>query len=451
MQSIILADRSGEEIYPFNQEYAVATLPIAGKPIIQHVVENCQSCNVDEIFIVLDKDDDKVQNILGTGRRWSVKIHYLYKKGGQSYQSILAQLGNKISFPIVAMRGDVVQKHWLQLANGPKLDETSIAGDIKTGVVSLMSCSTELEHLSWPAMLPIMQQLDCPEAALNYYPIHTLENYHSAAMLAVKGMNNNLNQIGEPIHDSIRLGKLSEFTPRCLIDGRVQIDDYSHIANTSELSGNVYIGKHCIIDKNVSLKNSVVLDNSFIGGGIEIENAIVSEHFFYRVDLKCELQFSDKAFLCSTQIEPKSTLQQVVGILLLCLTLPLVLLAWATSAKTEKHAANRVNNKRNWKETCLLILDVAKGNIQLFGVDPAHHSDNDIWGNQFNRLPKGLLSFAQIQKATALTDTDYELMEIYNATLSWYQSEKWSALMSYCHQRITHTWSSIKRSGVKVS
>jgi NDP-sugar pyrophosphorylase family protein len=446
MQSIILADRSGEEIYPFNQEYAVATLPVAGKAIIQHVVENCQSCNVDEIFIVLDKDDDKVQKVLGTGRRWSVNIHYIYKKHGQSYRSVLAQLGKKISFPIVAMRGDVVQKHWLQLEDGPKLDCATIPGDIKTGVVSLMSKDTELEHLNWSAMLPTMQQLDTPEAALNYYPIHTLENYHRAVMHAVKGMNNNLNQIGDPIHDSIRLGKLCEFTPRCLIDGRAQIDDYSHVDSTSELSGNIYIGKHCIIDKNVSLKNSVVLDNSFVGGGITIENAIVSERFFYRVDLGCELQLSDDAFLCSTQIKQGSKLQQLVGAFLLCFVWPLVLLAWVTPKE-----ATTTNSKRHWKHTVNLILAVAKGEIRLFGVDPAHQSSNEIWSNQFNLLPKGLLSFAQIHNASGLADSDYELMEIYNATISWYKAEKWCALASLWRQKLRHMFTSNKRNGVKVS
>ena len=80
MDAIILADRLGEELTPLNEYYRPAMLPLLGKPLVQHAIEQCQRAGVTRVFIVVDDIADAIRRLLKDGERWSMEVVYVYRR-----------------------------------------------------------------------------------------------------------------------------------------------------------------------------------------------------------------------------------------------------------------------------------------------------------------------------------------------------------------------------------
>jgi glucose-1-phosphate thymidylyltransferase len=79
-QAIILAAGDGERIRPFTVNRPKAMLYIAGKPIIQHVIEALSHNGIRNIVMVVGHKKEKLFDYLGSGEALDVKITYVIQE-----------------------------------------------------------------------------------------------------------------------------------------------------------------------------------------------------------------------------------------------------------------------------------------------------------------------------------------------------------------------------------
>ncbi len=80
MKAIILAGGLGERLRPLTDEIPKPLLPICGKPIIEHCIENLRKHGITDIVLSIGYMAEKIQKYFDDGSRFGVKIEYNVEK-----------------------------------------------------------------------------------------------------------------------------------------------------------------------------------------------------------------------------------------------------------------------------------------------------------------------------------------------------------------------------------
>lgn len=77
-KAYILAARQGIKMRPFTYEMPKAMLPVKGKPILQHIIEQLRDNDIRDVVILIGHLSDKIKNYFGDGEKFGVKITYVF-------------------------------------------------------------------------------------------------------------------------------------------------------------------------------------------------------------------------------------------------------------------------------------------------------------------------------------------------------------------------------------
>lgn len=80
MKAIILAGGLGERLRPLTEKTPKPLLPIQGKPIVEHCIENLKRHGIHEIVLSIGYKAEDIQHYFGDGKRWGVQISYNVEK-----------------------------------------------------------------------------------------------------------------------------------------------------------------------------------------------------------------------------------------------------------------------------------------------------------------------------------------------------------------------------------
>ncbi|GEM_PF-290196 len=79
MKAIILCGGFGKRLLPLTYRVPKVMVPIAGKPVLQHLIEICRNAGVHEIIISLNSMQKPIEEHFGNGGRHGVKLSYVYE------------------------------------------------------------------------------------------------------------------------------------------------------------------------------------------------------------------------------------------------------------------------------------------------------------------------------------------------------------------------------------
>ncbi|HZY10964.1 MAG TPA: glucose-1-phosphate thymidylyltransferase [Bacteroidota bacterium] len=77
MKALIASGGRGTRLRPLTHTQNKHLLPIANKPILHYAIEAAVNAGIREIGIVCNADSNEVQNSIGNGNQWNVKITYI--------------------------------------------------------------------------------------------------------------------------------------------------------------------------------------------------------------------------------------------------------------------------------------------------------------------------------------------------------------------------------------
>ena len=79
MKGLILSGGKGTRLYPITYTSAKQLVPVANKPVLFRVIEAIRDAGIDDIGIVVGDTAREIQDAVGTGRRWGIKITYIHQ------------------------------------------------------------------------------------------------------------------------------------------------------------------------------------------------------------------------------------------------------------------------------------------------------------------------------------------------------------------------------------
>lgn len=339
MDVIIFADRKGTELLPLTDNTCVPLLPLAGKMLIEHTLEALADAGLKKAHIILSPFAEQLKSALGTGERWGMALTYSTNRGEEAPSQELAKL--TATAPLLLLRGDIIRcgKISLFLEQAETVDGPCIAAMFAGSPAYLMLCRDpahpSVDALSWTTADDCPQQV---ELAGTVAKLDSLSAYHQANLDAAAGRLTGLMLPGRQTALGLTQGRNTEAYPQNLRQGIALIGSHCHLHPSVELSGEVVIGDNVIIDRRVSIENSVILPHTYIGEWLELRNAIVRGNDLIRVDTGSAIKISDAFLLADLKTTTfnkglGTVLNSLSGLLLLLLSLPLWVVAAVLSYK----------------------------------------------------------------------------------------------------------------------
>jgi len=316
-QAIILAAGEGQRLRPFTVTKPKVMLSIAGKPILQYVVESLAQNGIRNIVLVVGYRKGQVFDCMGSGEQFGVDITYITQEKQLGTAHALAQakgatekeflvlpgdnliqadtiaqfvamkpeavlvkrVDNPVRYGVVNIEGSVVK----DIVEKPKEAESNI---INTGIYAFTTDIFNFidEGLDIPDVINSMIAQGCSINACEIdgtwldvvYPWDIL-GLNDAILRRIQAKSAGTIETGVKLKGPVSVGKDTVIRSNSYIIGPVII------GNNCDIGPNVYIlpatsiGDNVVISPFTEIKNSVISDDINIGPGCIIQDSVIDK------------------------------------------------------------------------------------------------------------------------------------------------------------------------------
>ncbi len=106
MKAIILAGGEGTRLRPLTDETPKPLLPIKGKPIIEHAINNFRKHGIKDIILSIGYKADKIKEYFGNGSKLGVNISYCIETSPLGTGGAIKEASKGIKETFIAINGD---------------------------------------------------------------------------------------------------------------------------------------------------------------------------------------------------------------------------------------------------------------------------------------------------------------------------------------------------------
>ncbi len=316
MKAIIIAAGEGKRLRPITSTRPKTLIPIAGKPLLEHIILGLKKSGINEILLVVGYKENLIKEYFGDGKKkFNLKIEYITQT---------EQLGTAHAFgygktfannePVLFMYGDLlidpkVYQEIIQQFKDNKVEGIILLMEVNNpeefGIVSLNTNGFVQKIIEKPT--PEMNVGNLANAGVFIFDsfifkaiekteksirgeyeftdsMEILINLFEGKILGYKIKNYFWSDIGLPwqlldankhILNKIEKNILGKIEANVQISGNVYIGEGSTIKSGSYIQGPCYIGENTLIGPNAFIRPySSIGDNCHIGIS-EIKNSII--------------------------------------------------------------------------------------------------------------------------------------------------------------------------------
>lgn len=115
MKAVILAAGIGERMRPLTHTHPKGLLPVAGKPILDYVLESLKRAGIEDVELVVGYRKEDIMDRYGDGESWGIKISYVEQSEQKGTAHAISLTESDETFLVI--NGDVY-------CDAPSLEET---------------------------------------------------------------------------------------------------------------------------------------------------------------------------------------------------------------------------------------------------------------------------------------------------------------------------------------
>ena len=309
MKAVILVAGEGKRMRPLTTTRPKVMLPIANKPILEHIVDAAVDAGINEFVFITGYFEDSIKDHFKDGAKWGAKIEYVHQTQQSGTADAIGCARGSVTGRFVVLNGDVlISSDYLAKLISREEDAIITVKEVENpsdfGVI----------ETSGERVTKIIEKPEVPPTNLANAGIYLfddsifefidkttlsergeLEITDSLQMLIDSGVN-----VGYEIleHDWIDVGRpwdmldanellLGEVKAECngLVEpnatliGEVVVGEGTLIRNGAYIIGPVVIGNDCDIGPNCFIRPSTSIGNGVrIGNAVEVKNSIVMDN-----------------------------------------------------------------------------------------------------------------------------------------------------------------------------
>ena len=306
MQAVILAAGSSSRFWPLSEKKHKSLFKIMGKPIIQWTVESLKKAGVKDLIIIQSPRKD-IENELGNGSKFGVKIKYVVQKEAKGMGSAVMLAEKYINGNFFVMNADnfnaerliplLLKKQKETKANmvliGRKTDTPWIFGILKMNKDKVVGIVEKPLKGKEPSNIMVIGLYFLPKDFFSYHQRVKghMYSFEDAINLYAKEKETKVVltdldipdlkypwdvfkfsriMLGKKIKRS-EISKKSEISPKATIKGKVIIKEGVKIYENAVISGPCYIGENTIIGNNSIVRDYTNLEcDVLVGANAEV-------------------------------------------------------------------------------------------------------------------------------------------------------------------------------------
>ncbi len=108
MKAVILAAGEGHRMRPLTSHRPKVMLPIANRPLVEHLLIEVKEGGIDEFIFVVGYCDQQVRDYFGDGKKWGVSITYSEQRRQLGTADAIRMVENAVEGNFLVLNGDVI-------------------------------------------------------------------------------------------------------------------------------------------------------------------------------------------------------------------------------------------------------------------------------------------------------------------------------------------------------
>jgi bifunctional UDP-N-acetylglucosamine pyrophosphorylase/glucosamine-1-phosphate N-acetyltransferase len=304
VQAIILSAGEGTRMRPLTYTKPKVMLPIANKPILEHLIIELRKAGIKDIILVVGYRDEVIRNYFKDGSDWDVNITYVSQKVQLGTADALKSAMHLIDDEFITLNGDNIVSYEdikkIAETDGFAIGVKDVENPQDFGVVNIEDGLVK----------EIVEKPEKPMSNLINAGVYKFKSeiieYLEKTPLSKRGeyeitdtirlaINDGLKFKAVKIEEWIDIGypwdllKANEILVKkvkpeikgeveegAVIKGNVFIDEGTVVRSGTYIIGPVVIGKNCKIGPNCFIRPYTSIgDNCHIGAFVEVKNSII--------------------------------------------------------------------------------------------------------------------------------------------------------------------------------
>ena len=248
-------------------------LPIANRLWIEYWIEWGLIHDIRKWNIVLGDGAYEIEHDLGDGNRWGIEIQYSFLRDAGDPEAFLRRDPGRWKDGLCYIRNPVFPRRLSDETPAP-LGVDTFAAVRPTGLDIFFSRDPyAIESLiagtakTWKGF---------PEQSLVAHSLTSLQDYFDLNMSMVKGEISRYLTPGYRRQDQAYLGYNVIYPAAASLTPPLMIGNQVRLRGLSNVGPNAILGNRVIVDRQAEVRDSLILDGTYLGAGIEVQGRIVA-------------------------------------------------------------------------------------------------------------------------------------------------------------------------------
>jgi UDP-N-acetylglucosamine diphosphorylase/glucosamine-1-phosphate N-acetyltransferase len=304
VKAVILAAGEGSRMRPLTYTRPKVMLPIANKPILEHLLIAASEAGIEEFIFVVGYCEAQVRDYFGKGEKWGVSIEYASQKKQAGTADAVRMVQERIEGRFLLLNGDIIvdsrdiAKILSRRGTVLSVIEVKDATDLGTVEASKRKVVRIYEKVEKPPSLLANAglYLFTPEvfdaiARTEKSPRGEYEITSTLQLMIDKGHDVWIQELGSWVSlnypwDLLTANEvlLKDIKPRnagiveenVVLRGKVVIGEDTVVRSGTYIIGPVMIGQRCDIGPNCYIRPATAIgDSCHLGASVEVKNSII--------------------------------------------------------------------------------------------------------------------------------------------------------------------------------
>jgi UDP-N-acetylglucosamine diphosphorylase/glucosamine-1-phosphate N-acetyltransferase len=323
LKAVILAAGEGQRMRPLTATRPKVMLPVAGIPILEHLLNEVKAAGVTEFVFVVGYCDKQVRSYFGTGEKWGVRIDYSEQRKQLGTSDAIRMVSGVVDGNFLVINGDVVVNRAdikklmkntrntmsvIEVKDPRGLGIVELLKDRVVGIYEKTRCPpslmanaglylftseifdavarTEKSPRGEYEITDSLRILMVGEGGLSFIKLKSwldlsypwdLLGANKTMMASLKSQNLGKVEENVVLKGTVVIGKNTFVKSGSYIEGPVIIGDDCHIGPNCYICPSTTIGNNCHIGASVEVKNSIIMDGSDVLHLTYVGDSVIGE------------------------------------------------------------------------------------------------------------------------------------------------------------------------------
>ena len=306
MKAVILAAGEGKRMHPLTYTRPKVMVSLAGKPILEHVIEEIKQAGISDFVLVVGYRDQAIRSYFGNGDQWGIDVEYMTQRKQLGTADALRNIESLVEGNFLLANGDaIVKKEYIaQIAERSqntmallKMEDTTDMGVVEVEAEKVVRIHEKVKdppsNLINAGVYLLTQQIFPVIAATPKSPRGEYELTDSLQILIEQGNTVSYELIDSWINITYPWDMLTaneeilatmeseisgEVEENVMLKGSVSIGKGTVVRAGSYIVGPVIIGENCEIGPNCYIRPSTAIGNHcHVGNSVEVKDSIIMD------------------------------------------------------------------------------------------------------------------------------------------------------------------------------